>query len=490
MDKRYGQIVIIGILLLTAYAILLTVYNNEGIGWDFVDNYLGARTLLNGQFYSAMHPFNVSTSHTFQNGSTIIYNDFQLITARGGVYVVFARAPLPWLFIAFAMLIYKSISIQLYIFVLLLMMAISIFFVSKKMELNPLILAGLIFSYFVVRWTVLYNSEELLSISFLFLFIGLITEKDKLSGIGAAFAGLAKFTNLILLPMLLLLSDKKKIIFALTLFAIITLPFIAYMYLFYGYSLISYQTAFIRNIPTTPVNSGYGFVSLVQILAYPALILIIVMTLGLLNIERSKLFASINPRLSQKYAIAYSFMFLSIIGFIVEYPHVGVPMRFGYMPYASIALFTALVISSIGDMKVFKEYNLNFISQFGLPLISFLILLTLYLQVSSTNYSAWLGPAHTKNPDILHAAQWIHNSSISNCAIVSNIWPFMNFYNITAYSSDQYCNSTQLRLPYLISTSGVNAYCGYNIEFNTSQRPETFNFTVALPASYICLMSK
>lgn len=488
MDKRYEQAVIVGILLLTAYAVLIAVYNNEGMGWDFVDDYLGARTLLNGYFYNAVHPFNISVSHTFSNGATLVFANNQLVTTQG-IYIVFARSPLAWLFIAIAMLIDKGISIQLYIFVLLLIMAVSIFFVSKKMSLNPLILAGLMFSYFVVRWTVLYNSEELLSTGFLFLFVGLVAEKDKLSGIGAAVAGMAKLTNLILLPMLLLLSDKRKIILGIVLFAIFTLPFIAYMYLFYGYSLLAYQLSFFTNFLVMPVvNYGNGLGLLALILAYPVLILMIVLAFGLLSIGRAGLFAAIDPRSSHKYAVAYSFMLLSTIGFIVGYPHLGLPMRFGYMPYSSIALFTALVISSIGEARVFRGYNLNLVSQYALPLISFLILSALFLQVSSGNYGGWLGPAHTKNPDIVRAAQWIHNSNISSCAIVSNVWPFMNFYNITAYASDSYCNATQLRLPYMFSTAGTNSYCGYNVQW--TQRPGNLNFTVELPANYICLTNK
>lgn len=484
IDRRYELIAIIGILLLISYLVLLTVYNNEGIGWDFADNYLNAQTILNGHFYR-MLPLNISAIGIAQNGSDISNINYQFI-AQNGIYIVLARPPIAPLLIAFATLIDSNASIQIYILMLLILMAASMVFVSERMAMNPLILSGLMFSFFVIRWTVLYNSEELLSISAAFLFIGMLVGKTKLTGIPLAIAGLAKYTNLALLPMILLLGNVRKIAMALLIFVLFTLPFVAAQFLIFGYSLISYQIS-LHEVSLNSSTTGF-FGMLSGILIYPAVILVLAIFFGLLK-NREKLLTALDPRRDYRYAVAFSFLAISMIGYLMEYQHVGVPMRFGYLPYASLALLTALVISSIGDTKVhpFKGKDLNFVAQFGVFFVSLCILTLLYLQVSSGNYGLWLGQERTKNPDISQALQVLHKYNLSDCAIVSNVWPFMNFYNVTAYSSDATCNATEQRFPYLIfSTFGPKEYCAYGIQFNNNTG-NSENFSVVTPANYICM---
>ncbi len=120
--------------------------------------------------------------------------------------------------------------------------------------------------------------------------------------------------------------------------------------------------------------------------------------------------------------------------------------------------------------------------------LTFAMLGLLYLGWSGINFDV-LGSLGSRSPEFLSAATVLHGGNLSDCSVVSNAWPYLDFYNITAYSP-YLCNSTVAKMPIVIfRNEGVPIYCGGGIG-DMGGIGESFNYTnfsIYLPHDYVCV---
>jgi len=461
-------IALCAVLFLISLLIILRVYNVEGLNWDFVDLYLNAKTFLNPSFYQQHLPVNL-TEIAFFNGNYYPITPRYLITTSH-VYFSIVREPLVSVILALLIALFSTYSVQVYLALLMLFLLLSSFFVSKELNINPLILASLLFAPYVIRWTVLYTSQEVLSLCLALIAVGLISKKSSWTGAVIALVGLTKYPGLILLPLLFLLLDHQdmkksgmKVAKAFGLFAIVTLPWLLFNYIYFGNPLISYQASFgeaVSNGTSAGSLSLLGAIASVpSLMLYPLIILLVGIAL-LIKFGRIKLdmpgIRSAILGLSYRYKIVLCYTILSIIGFIALYSNVGTPERFAYLLYGGFAMLAALAIESAG---IYLKDWIDMVP-YAICSISILLLLLLYISVIPSNYSTWFGNTTTNNVDVKEAAAYI-NKTYGQCPVVSNAWPLLNYYGVVAYESDDYCTVQQHNYPaVLFKFVGPALYCG------------------------------
>ena len=182
MTYKFDKVVVVVSLLLLFVSILivLSVYSKIGLGWDFTDIYLTGKTLLNPAFYQQHLPVNDVFTYTTPSGTfdSVAY----LFVTSSHIYFSLVREPLVPLFLALIMLISSTYAVQIYLILLLVSLLASSFFVSKQLDINPLLLSALLFSPYVLQWTVFYTSQEILSIVLALILVGLLAKKSIWAG--------------------------------------------------------------------------------------------------------------------------------------------------------------------------------------------------------------------------------------------------------------------------------------------------------------------
>jgi hypothetical protein len=477
--------------------ILLKVYSTEGVGWDFVSQYLNARTMLNPGFYSLQYPINDTVNWVF-NGYKILTIHYQFVTTNG-LYFEKTRGPISSLVMALTILASSQYSIQIYILLALLFLLFAILFVSKKLNLNPLILSALLLSPYIIRWTVLQNGNEILSLGLALISVGLLVEERVESGISLALVGLAKYTNLMFAPLIVLLHKPKKIATAVVLFIVVTLPWLIFYQVFFGNMFLSYFLTLQEAVGNTPGQQP--LLSLLsEMLAYPVLVVVAIALLfvaanksglkqHLHNAGSKKVFLSVLK--NRKYSVCLAFFFLSLIGFIIEYRQVGLPERFGYPIYAAIAIFAAFMIESRAMEKIrFRimnyETNVKCIAPYALFALTLIMLFGLYLSVLPANHPLWLGPARTNNPMFISAVDELKARNLSDCMTLSNGYAFLNYYNVVSETPFA-CTPEMYRYPFVAFRGiGENYYCRFNLTFSFNSSSNA-NYTIYLPENYTCV---
>lgn len=487
-------------LFLVSCLILLSVVAANGVEWDFLTQYLIGRTLLNSSFYSLLYLLNqpirdgvVFSGYTYHG---VIITTFSAISK--GIIFEKTREPVVPILLSLAMLINQALSIQIYALLLLSLLLFSSFFVAKQMNINPLIVCSLILGPYVLRHTFVYNSTEMLSIGVCLIALGFMARRSSLSGLFLGIAGVSKYTNLILLPLLLLLIDKDNTeIKAAALFLIATLPWLVFNFIVYGNPLYSYylNIAALSNNAQNLISFPYLFA---EVAWYPIIVIAIVLLLlarkmGVPNkLGINDLIAKVKAAENYNHIAVTFFVILAIIGFFFVYNTVGIPIRFGYLAYAGLAVFGGLLLESRGISNAEAHLKSGLVKlgaamPFALFSVTLVLLCYMYLNSSQNGFN-WSGYRGSNNPDFHLSLSALQSHNLSGCSIVSNAWPYMNYYNVLSYSSDA-CNLTTIRYPIVIFGKFGGLYCN-SLETNSlpavSQTFNYGNFSIYLPPNFEC----
>ncbi len=467
------------VLFLVCVVAILSVYNVNGVGWDFLSHYLNGRTVANG-FNNALN-----RNSALSVGKNFYFDD--------------VWEPLPSIIIAILILFFNGIALQVYLVLLIAFLFVASYITAKNLDVDPLLLSSVVAGPFMISYTILYNGNEVLASSFVLLTVGFIIAKQKKAGISAGLMGLAKYASLFLLPLILFLRKPKDILKAIILFALVTLPWLVFNYVAFGNPLNSYLVQLAETQPQT--NTIATFVTtLFSIMKYPLIILIAGVAIIIYfeairkNRKKRKLTHIIKNFLkSQQGMVLIAFFVLALLEFGFVFNKTQGAIRLGYMVYLSVSIMAVVIISasSIGKMKIHVSNRLYGSSDI-LPYLVFFISLILILML----YSSWmqihfnvLGGLGFKNPEYVLAVNALKSNNLSECSIVSNAWPYMNYYNITTYSP-YYCNSTVQKMPIVVfNNEGVSNYCVGTVNnlTNVSQIVKSTNFSIYLPNNYICI---
>lgn len=212
--KDRTRVALLLALLAVFFCVFVVSFYLSGPGWDVITHYMNAKNYLNPRF--------LSKSFVNNRDWQIQYDTF---------YIEPYREAVPSL-IFIPLILLGLPPILGYLIVLYILFAAAIWFFCKSLKFDSLMAYGLMLSPFFVYMSLMINGTEILSLSLLLIMIGFIYRKSRIAGIFMGLAGLAKYPTLVFLPLLLFLGDKRKIAVSYALFALVTLPWLVFNYIF------------------------------------------------------------------------------------------------------------------------------------------------------------------------------------------------------------------------------------------------------------------
>ena len=460
--------------IVTVAAVYLAVaYAMDGPGWDLIAHYFNGRSLSDPAFYSCM--LNTQCNQYNQNP---------------GFYFESYRAPVAGFVIAFINLFVGSTAtIEVYIAVLLLFYVIAIIYLSRKIEISGLLALALLVSPYLLSFTILPGSEEMVSLIFLLFAVGLLARRSPWFGLLLGLSTLGKYPTLILVPMLLLLIRPKKILYASLLFVAAVLPWLALNQLFFGNPFFSYEQSmaishsnagpFYLSLPAYSVLLSYAAIFAVVglVAVYPKTMKVLKDALKFIGKASSVRALAADDRLFL-YVILLVLVVLSLAAtlYIGPYYDQFTQTRYGYLLADSTALLVAVCLN---DIRKRTKVNLPVVA----AALSLLILLySLYTSVyAGSQFGAYSNLY--KN-----AAAELDAHGYGDCKIITNDWIYVMWQNVSAFSQFD-PNSTSARYPILEFhnyTSLTNMTKLRDTVANATPVYSSKNFSILLPQNYKC----
>ncbi len=482
------------VLFLACTIPILEVYYSNGVGWDFLSHYLNARTISSGYLYSHLGLFAGKESVTVNlAGAKYALEMPPALIVGKNIYFDWVWEPLPSLIMAAFIIPFGSLALPIYLAFLVAFLLFSAYVAAKGIGIDPLLLVSIAAGPFMIRYAVLYNGNEILASGLVLLTSGLILTKDRRAGLAAGLMGLAKYTSLLLLPLGLFLGRRRDILIAAAICGIIFLPWLLVNYAEFGNPLQSYV---LQLAETQPQGSNPAeFLSLVlSIVSYPLVMLaassILLAYLCITGRKCGKSLRGLKKFIQSRQGLfLLSFLALSLLGFGFAYDNAQGSIRLGYMLYLGMAFLAAAALSArqISAVRLPRGVHLGAV----IPYVVFAVTMASILAV----WSGWaqahyyiLGALGSRNADFAGAASALYSHGLGNCSVVSNAWPYLDFYNVTAYSP-YLCNATVGRMPIVVfNRIGVRDYCNGNISGLAGTQAFSYaNFSIYLPSNYACV---
>ena len=370
---------------------IITIYNVGGINWDFVAEVLYAKAILTPSFYHALFSGNLANAINYGNS----------------FYFETIRPPLIGILMASFAVLGGNNFVPFYLTFGLLLLLFSAIYLSKIIDVDPLLLTLLFFTPYVIFFFFMLTGTEIIAMSFLLIFIGLVLKKRWESGIMIAIAGLAKYNALVFLLLLFILpKEARKQAFIS--FVLVMLPWFIFNTIVWGNPIYSYIIS-----SGSFAGGSQGFFNVYVIirslqLILPDLLPAFVISVSLLlivyfwrykidkNWRNAKLFSISN--LSYKYRVVFSVLGIgwifwllgAVAGSLNDSP------REGYIIYIGLALLFGILITDLS--KKIKLPNKRTVYVYVVVLL-FVITLGMLISAFNSIYTNYIfGVYGSTNP--------------------------------------------------------------------------------------------
>jgi hypothetical protein len=120
------------VLFLVCVITVLSVYNVNGVGWDFISHYLNARTVASSYFYSHLYVFNNRVPMQVNvNGVNRTYNDTSALVVNKNIYFDDVWEPLPTIIMGTLILFFDGFALPVYIVLLIAFLFVASYITAK-----------------------------------------------------------------------------------------------------------------------------------------------------------------------------------------------------------------------------------------------------------------------------------------------------------------------------------------------------------------------
>ena len=427
-----------------------------------------------------MHYFNGKslTNPILYTSKDIILTE---VTLQGkSVYYEAYRAPVGVVIFGLLTLFYAK-PLFLYLIILWVAFLIAVYKFRKDVKFDTLITFAVLLSPYIIKTTFFLSSEEILSIIFVMLSLGLLIKEKPLAGVTLGIASLAKYPTIILLPTILLLYKPKKIIKGFLLEFLVILPWLVFNFVISGNPFTSYIQSYATVLGSA--SSEPIFLStLTMVFGYSVVLgIIYLIVLAKIRFDKKKLPNPFSLRdFKGTKLVIMVFFVLSLLQWLLIAGHYDTitQARYAYLLALMTLILLAYVLSE--EQKVFYMVKYIVFVASILVLIYFIVILNY-----DANYLVSYNP--NSNQSIFYKAQnKIVALGYGNCRLISNAWPYLRYLGLNAYMPF-YENSTADKYPIIIFNSvGVNASETINNLNQTRIAYSDKNFSVLIPYNYSC----
>ncbi|MGC8479750.1 MAG: glycosyltransferase 87 family protein [Candidatus Micrarchaeia archaeon] len=340
---------------------------------------------------------------------------------------------------------------------------------SKKLGINYLLIGSLFVLPYLLIFTFVVNSEGMLSLIFMIIALSLESENKWQSGIFIGLAGLAKYTSLIFLPIILLLQGRKNIFKGFLSFVIVTLPWLIFNYIVFKNPIYSYLSSISVSLESS-APSAISLVALFYVMIFfvPAIIILALLLYWYFkernkksNKNKKKVYEIFREKIFKRpLLILLSFLFLSIVEFIILGMHESSfdQSRYAYFLYSAVAFLIAYGIDKVVPLVKINKTYIKRIFIYKSDIILFLFsassILVVLIILNSGGYGNFT--SGSQNVIFENIASELKELNIYNCPVVSNDWVYLRYYNITAFSPYFYNNSIKNYSVVVINSIGTS----------------------------------
>ncbi len=454
------------ILICLSLAAIITMYLTQGPSWDFAAQFLNSRSYSTSQFIS---------------GGFHIFNSF--VVQHNLFYIEIFRPPIESAILAILMHVVQN-PMLFYLIILFSIFLLSIRFLGRTLNVDMLLIYGLMLNPYFIYLSFTVDSTDILSLSMVLVAIAFLYRKDPICGVFFALAGLSKYPALIFVPMVLLLETPRKVFRALALFLLVTIPWFAINYAYFGSPFASY----ISSIDLTLTNANLP----TSISTYPAILALIVpmafLVFGLLQFKPRDIKKIV---MSLWYDHNYTrilslFIPLSLLCYLILSMH---SILFDQLRFADFIVLATILIS-LPILQKGSEKRVTFVR--NIAIFSVLIMAIATVSTFSSYYSSgnsFYGSYNVNyNESVIHLGlDKINSMGYGNCRILSNSWVYLLYLNASAYSPFSINSTNSREYPLIIfkqigvSPSFISNLSRYKLAYNNSY------YSILLPSNASCV---
>ena len=453
------------LLILISLVAILTTYMTQGPSWDLISQYLNARSFSTSQFLL---------------GNFHIFNPF--VIQHGIFYIEIFRPPIESFALALISLVSQN-SILVYLIVLFAIFLLSIRFLARSLEVDMLLIYGLMLNPYFIYLSFTIDSTDILSVSMIMVAIALLYKKDPLCGLFFGIAGLSKYPALIFLPLILLLENRDKVLRSFSLFLLITLPWLIFNYVYFANPLASYLSSIDLTLANSNIPTSISAFPAIASLIMPAVFLVV----GMLHFRPAQIkkLLSSSFRSSFYAKILLLFIPLSVLCYLVLSLH---STGFDQTRFADfISLSGILIIIPILQKGSENAVHLTrdvAIASASIMIIAMALNLSAYYNAGTLS----AGPYNviSQRSTILAGLETMDSIGYGNCSMVSNSWVYLLYLNASAYSPFSLNATNSLQYPLLIfnqvgvARSLISNIGSYSTAYNGSY------YSILLPRNASC----
>ncbi len=468
---------ILPIIIILAFALTdaISVYHIGGVNWDFIAEILYAKAILAPNFYLALFKGNLNAVINYGNK----------------FYFETIRPPLIGVLMIPFILLGGDTFVPLYLTFTLMMLLLSVFYLSKILETDPLLLTLLFFTPYVIFYFLMLNGAEIVSMCFVLVSIGLILKRRWDSGIMLAIAGLAKYDSLIFLLLLPLLPEKVRTK-AFASFVLTTMPWLIFNTIVFHNPIYSYLSSIHAfNADAQGVfNVGLIFESLRLALPdlIPAFIIFALLVLFryLNNRKNLRKTATQIFALDYRYRVVFATLIIGLFGWLLTAISGSINdlPREAYLIYFGIALLLGILITDLSNVKIKLPFNKPIYVYASAVL--FIVSLGMLLSAHNSLYTNYVfGPYGSANPSLRNVSNALQTKGLINCSVVSNNWVYLDYVGVRAHFP-YYYNATVQGYPIVYFTNMGSNSTPINFD-NVTTRLNYTNFYIAFPKNWKCV---
>ncbi|MDE1868917.1 MAG: hypothetical protein KGH60_03055 [Candidatus Micrarchaeota archaeon] len=455
------RLALAGGIVAAGLALLLLLYFIQGPAWDLVTHYLNAKGFMSQFFLSKAYA--IQGSLTIQNGTTYIeiFRDALSPSIFMLLIPIFSNPILPYLILVYAMF------------------AASILVMARQMRMDYLVSLALFISPYFIMLSLFINSEELLSVIFMLIALGLLYKKHPVAGLFIGLAGLGKETALIFLPMVVFLGGSRKVMAGLALFVAVTAPWLAFNAYFFGSPIASYVAAIDVNVlGNAPLS--VPLIPFLGAIAYP--IAILAFGLSILGAKRAR--AALSAFMRRDIArLLLVFLVLSVVASTAVSLRKGQfdQLRYGYLIAMAVCVIAAAILDKWSSDR-------GFVARIAMAAIAVAAASCLYyLLVTAPGTNSLAYNANNPGSVLSQAKAELASLGYANCRVVSNAWPYMIYEGVGAYAPYSF-NSSVGSYPIVAFGNGYGVPLSSIINLDASKTAYSSNsFSILLPSKAMCV---
>ncbi len=400
------EIILIILLALLPLVMIFTIFYLAGPQWDLMVRSLLGKTLLN--YFTHNVSARAAFIGEFTNNNLFYFEPY--------------REPISILVFAFLSMFFNQ-PIMPYIILAYLAYLFVFCKLSKELKLDRLIAFTVFLNAFLAYFLFLPNGGEILCIIFVLLALFYLLRKNPVAGALLALATLSKYPAIVLLPAVLLLDSKKKILIAVALEVLVLALWSIFDYIVYSNPFYSYLES-IANSNVISTGSAINAYAAFLILVYPAAITLVAFVALYVKKQKIKVRADYNTKLFASLII----LALAEAAVIIPHNNPETQARYGYLLSVVLLIPAALLLNA----AVRKAPKLKYYVAASAIALFICIIYAIYA-LGNIPTVVYYNP-DSGNSIYVHAWTELNALGFGNCRFVSNAWIPMLYSGYDAYS--------------------------------------------------------